>query len=245
MALFVSLVSVAGIVFVIRTLQVFFERGLIRPQVLMKVGISSLVVLISCPILAQTHSFFAFVLLTAMLSLCFLLVWWIERNALTQLNSRLPMFLDVWILNLKMGSSLAAARERALERESDAFQALLRPIFAATASQNAAEHPFLVKKVVHELKEICHATHSGLVRLETLRRFLKQDAEFRRKSGQAVRQTNIQAIMMLILLFALSIFSVNRYGWRQCGDLILISTAVSLCGVWCMKIVARKSKWKI
>nr|HNH44545.1 hypothetical protein [Agitococcus sp.] len=83
--------------------------------------------------------------------------------------------------------------------ESEDLQALLRPIFE-TRGGDRGTHPILTTNIRRELENISLEQHSALPRLENLRQIIRKTADFRRKSGQAVRQTAIQSAFMLILL---------------------------------------------
>jgi hypothetical protein len=173
-------------------------------------------------------------------------VFLLERREIDGLKNEIPLFLDRWILNLRLGSAASAARESALREHSTAFQTLLRPVFnVQKANFSRPHHAILPPAFLHEIENLQREPHSALARLENLRQLLRKSAEFRRRSGQAVRQTAIQSAVMLILLFALIVFSLGRYGWQRCGDLILASLALSMAGVLLMFALSRKTKWKI
>src|SRR5262249_32882328 len=156
----------------------------------------------------------------------------LERREIDVLKSEIAVFLDRWILNLRLGSALPVARESALREHSNAFQSLMRPVFTTRSGVIARDrHALLNPSVMRELEKLHAHPHSALPRLENLRQLLRKSAEFRRKSGQAVRQTAIQSTVMMILLFALMIFTLKRYGWKQSGDLILLSLGLASLGV--------------
>ena len=133
-----------------------------------------------------------------------------------RLRSEIPLFLDRWILNLRLGSALSLAREMALREHSrNSARALAAPYSRAQCAARAESHLLLPPRTLDELERIHKEPHAALMRLENLRHWLRKSSEFRRKSGQATRQTAIQSAVMVCLLFALIGFTVHRYGWRK------------------------------
>jgi Flp pilus assembly protein TadB len=233
-----------GILFVIRTLQIFRERALLSTSSVTKTGITFVCACVNCCFFCARMPFLCTGLTTGCVLLTPFTLILLEKREIFRLRSEIPLFLDRWILNLRLGSALSTAREAALREHSDSLRALLQPLFTAQ-SRCGKGHVLLPKHTLDELERIQNEPHAALARLENLRRWLRKNSEFRRKSGQAVRQTAIQSATMVFLLFALIIFTVHRYGWRQSGDLILAALSLTMIGVLCMCLLARKSRWKI
>jgi Flp pilus assembly protein TadB len=238
--------SLFGIAFVIRTFQIFRARALLSTSFVTKTG----TIFVSAALFGAF--FCAEDILSALFVSCscviaaFALLFFSERRQIDALKSEIPYFLDRWILNLRLGLALNPARERALRDHSDAFQTLLRPLFAAQSLNARPEtHALLTGALVFELERIQREPHAALARLENLRVSLRKADDFRRRSGHAVRQTRIQAQVMLVLLFALIVFSVRRYGWHRISDLVSAAIVLAALGSLCMYLLARKTKWKI
>lgn len=244
MSLICFLQVTLGNLFVIRTVLVFRERGVLHQSIVTKTGTAAMAALAWTPLLSNHSPRFS-TLAGAILAISPLLAFMLsEKRVLRELEGRFPVFVDRWILNLRLGNSAISARDVALREESEAFQALLRPLFQ-TRGDNRPRHLFLPFSVVNELEQICTTTHSALARLENLRQLLRRSAEFRHKSGSAVRQTAIQAVIMLVLLLALVIYTVHRYTWTRVGDLVATSTLLSLTGVALMVRLSQKTRWKL
>jgi hypothetical protein len=124
------------------------------------------------------------------------------------------------------------------------LRALLTPVFLSGAALPRS-HLILPSKFLQELKFLSGSAHSALARLENLREIVRKTEDFRRKSGQARRQTTIQAGVLLVLQFALAVFVYRRHGWQRHSDLIVISFLLAGCGLGWMRLLARKSQWKI
>jgi hypothetical protein len=238
--------SVFGILFVIRTLQIFRARALISTSSVTKTGTAFVCACTATSFFGTQSAFLCFLLNILWVFLTIIVLFLLERREIDTLKSEVPLFLDRWILNLRLGSSLASAREAALRDHSIGFQSLMRPVFAVQNERvRRHQHVLMHISVLCELERLNSEAHSALARLESLRTLLRKTSDFRRKSGQAVRQTVIQSSVMMILLFALMFFTLYRYGWRRSGDLILESAGLSIMGVLIMFILARKTKWKI
>ena len=237
---------VFGNLFVIRTLQIFRARALLSANAVTKIGTlfvcASGCVTFFCfrvPALCFLLNFAALLSTLGILLLC-------ERQQIDALKSEVPLFLDRWSLNLRLGSALPTARDMALREHSEGFQLLVRPLFAThPRGPTRRRHLLFSAAVLGELERLHHEPHAALARLENLRQLLRKTSEFRRKSGQAVQQTAIQSVVMVVLLFALTLFTLHRYGWRRSGDLIIAAQFLSALGIVVMYFLARKTKWKI
>ena len=244
MALILFAISVFGNLSALRILIHFRSRALISSQHLTKIGTGSCVIIICALFFCARDLISAVIAVMCALSVIFFSLWFIERRQIDALKREVPGFLDRWILNMKLGSSLSAARTAALQESHTRVRSLIEPLFMSQAPPSRV-HLILDEKVLPELLELSHSPHSALARLENAREWMRKSDEFRRKSGQAVRQTTIQALVLLILLFALAVFTVQRHGWRRNSDLIKASFVLSGLGIFTMRHLAGKRRWKI
>ena len=233
-----------GNVFVIRILRKFRERSLVSEDSLTKIGTLTLTIISSIGFFPPSRLSFSFSLVAICISAMLLALFSLQRRQIDALKSNFPLFLDRWILNAKLGSSISSARERALIEESVVSQRLLRAFFNSTRAE-CEKHAFLDDHVALELKEIGAQTHQAIARLENLRLHLRRTSDFRRKSGQALLQSRIQMITIGVLVLALQVYDVRRYGWSRVGDFILLSLALSAIGIVVMNILASKRRWRI
>lgn len=245
MPLFLYVQLLIGNLFVIRTLQIFRARALLSASRVTKTGTSFVCAALLATFFAANSLTLSAGLITGVIFLLFATLFLMERREIAQLKADLPVFFDCWILNLRLGFALSAAREGALREQRERFQTLMRPVFTAGSASQRRKHLILSAVLLEEIEFLEREPHSALSRLENLRALLRKSAEFRRKSGQASRQAVIQAIVMVILLIALMGFTLRRYGWKESGDLIVCAGFLSVIGVSVMMWVARKSKWKI
>jgi len=233
-----------GLLFVIRTMHVFRARNVIRANVVTKIGTVMLSALIWSSFCWHGNLFRALLIALTLIVSPLILFFILERKRIAEFKASVPIFLDRWILNLRLGNSVTSARDAALRDECEDLQALLRPVFANRASE-PTEHILLPQNVLKEFAQIAGSTHGALARLENLRDYVRKTSEFRRKSGQATRQTAIQSLVMMVLLFALGVFTVHRYGWTRTADLVTFSALISFIGVALMFYLARKTRWNL
>ncbi len=234
-------VLVIGQMLVIRTQIKISERALISVTTLTKIGTAVLtfnfmIAFALGPTVATISILTISVLHWASLRL-------LELQKLRLIESLFPNFLDRWILNLRLGMSESYSRESALEEMDPHFAKLIRTLFLN--GKTTHDHVLFDSMIKKELKNIATKPHSALNRLENLRSILKKSADFRRRSGQAIRQARIQAVGMVILLLAISFVALRRFGWNKVGDLIGLAVALSCCGGLAMNFLARKRKWKV
>jgi len=237
-------ISMFGNLSALRTLEHFRSRALISSQHLTKIGTGSCALVLCSVFFFARDLFFAALAVISTLFTLYFSLWFFERRQIAILKKDVPGFLDRWILNMKLGSALSSARAAALQDLNARTRTLLEPLFMSANSPGRV-HLILDEKVLAELIELSHSPHSALTRLESVREWMRKSDDFRRKSGQAVRQTMIQATVLLILLIALAVFTVQRHGWRRNSDLITASFILSGLGIFTMRHLSEKRRWKI
>ncbi len=235
--------SMFGILIEIRILRGFRDRSLISTPSLTKIGTAFALLVCFSTRLEPRLSFFAVV--CTLLTLKFFLKS-LESRRIETMLAHFPRFLDHWILNLRVGLAPKLACESALNASEGAFQALVRPVLLTQSPNSSARpHLFLRDRLVQELQQAQNQSHSTIVRLEALRDFVRRESDFRRKSGQALRQASIQSVVMLVLHFALCCFVILRSGWSAAMDLIILSSALTMTGALVLRLLARRIKWTI
>lgn len=238
------LIPAFGILSVMRMSRIFRERAVISTSLVTKTGTITCASAILSGIFAKSHPISAIVGPIAIIATAFSALWIIERRQIDALKSEMPVFFDRWILDLKLGHSLSAARTAALRASSENLRALLEPVFLSR--ERAHEfHPLIDAALMRELTELMRGAGSSLGRLENMRMSLRKWHTFRRKSGQARRQTAIQAAVLLILQVALAAFTIFRHGWGRSFDLVIWSFLLSGVGFMLMHALSRKKSWNL
>lgn len=244
MTLILFAISMFGNLSALHVITKFRTRALISSQDLTKIGTGSCVAMIFAAFYFAREPLFAFFFINiTIIFLIFLLHQW-ERRQIDSLKKQVPEFLDRWILNMKLGQSMSAARAAALSDLDFSAARLLEPLFL-NSNRSPKNHLLLDEKLLRELLNLSQATHSTLMRLENLRDWIRKSENFRRKSGQAMRQASFQSSILVILLIALAVFTIQQHGWRKNSDLIVTSVALTGLGVFTLRHLSRKSRWKI
>lgn len=169
-----------------------------------------------------------------------------EKGVIARLQHEFPLFLAKWRLNLRVGIPATMARERALNDSDETFRTLLRPVFGLTDSKHVpVSHAFLNENCLRELIELQKQSHNTVLRLTEVRASLIRESDFRRKSGQALRQAWIQSLVMVALHFALCVFVGFRSGFLRNFDVIAASTVLTAAGAWFLRLIAGRIRWSV
>jgi hypothetical protein len=243
-AMFLFVISMFGNLSALRFLRIFRSRALISTNVLTKIGTFAFVTMNLAIFFCASDVRTSFIVLVIALITNFFALKSLERRQIDGLKNEIPAFLDRWILNMKLGNAVSTARDAALRDLDARNRALLQPLFASNSGHHE-NHLILDAKIARELLLSAQHPHSALARLENLRQMMRKSEKFRRKSGQAVRQTAIQSSVLLILLACLAIFTIQTRGWHENSDFIIISFLISAVGVAVMRKLARKTRWKV
>lgn len=244
MTIILFALSMFGNLSALRLISVFRDRALISADHLTKIGTGSCVIINLILFFSSREIFFAAISVMSALGVIIFTLWLLERRQIDTLKKEIPCFIDRWILNMKLGKSLSAARTAALSQMSTRTASLISPLFIGSISSRRT-HLILDQKVLNEFLELSESPHSALQRLQSARESMRKSENFRRKSGQAVRQATIQSAVLLFLLIALAMFTVHRYGWRRNSDLLTASLLLSGLNLVCMRYLAGKKRWMI
>ena len=250
MTLLLLVQTMFGNLIVIRILRRFRDRSLISATSLTKIGTAFAALMSFGTFWLSSHAQFLFLALIVCAVVLQVLLKVRENRRIEILVDRFPQFLDRWLLNLRTGSANTSARDRALMSSDDQFRALIKPLFdAASATEQRAQagstHLFLTSHIIHELRAIHAQSHNTVPRLQNLRKSLARESDFRRKSGQALRQSSIQSAVLALMHLALCIFTAFRCGIWACFDLIVISTLLTFAGLLILRLLARRIRWTI
>ena len=122
-----------------------------------------------------------------------------------RLSSALIPLLDSVILGLQSGKSFRISLHTAIENQSGWRRNQLREIYNSlvTAENVIAVKSSLLKDLQTELGEIDRSQNRTVDQVKALRRHLKLQENFRRRSGQVTQQIKMQAIIVTALFVAL------------------------------------------
>lgn len=156
-------------------------------------------------------------------------------------------YLDLVILNIQSGKSMHVSMREATEIQEGWIKNQLKEVhlyvFAEDASPPAKSA--LLKRFSTELHRIAHSQSKYFEQLKALRRELKMQEDFRRRSGQVTQQLKAQAIIVTALYLALLSFIILQFGFFENRKLILLSVIVFKIGLFWMFMIGRRMKWKV
>lgn len=246
MSLNIFVSSMFGIVFVIRILGFFRHRNLISENFLTKIGTIFVLVQICLAIFNHSTPVLVFICHSFSVLALWLVLFLIERRQIDGLRQQMAPFLDRWLLNMKMGMSVTRAAENALLRSSIYFSRAMQAVFESNAPISPHfRHFFLEFSVLQTLISIYRSNSNAYTRLSLLRSDVRESENFRHKSGRAVIQTRTQAIVMLFLQIAISIYVARSYGFIKNSDFILGGGGLAVSSFWLMRIFAKRIRWNI
>lgn len=176
---------------------------------------------------------------------CFPIILRILLNR--RIRRTLIPYLDLVILNVQSGKSMRVSMAEAAEIQDGWIRNQLKEVhlyvFADEASPPAKSA--LLKRFSIELHRIARSQSKYFEQLKALRRELKMQEDFRRRSGQVSQQLKAQAIIVTALYLALLGFVIVQFGFNENRNLIFLSAAIFKSGLFSMFMIGRRMKWKV
>lgn len=166
---------------------------------------------------------------------------------LRRLSVTLIPLLDSLILGLQSGKSFRVSLHFAIESQSGWKRNQLREIynFITTSDASYDTKSALLKDFREELAEIDRSQNRIVDQVKALRRHLKLQENFRRRSGQVTQQIKMQAIIVTALFCALLSFVFVQFGFAENSRLIFSSVLIFILGLFWIFNVGRRMKWKV
>ncbi len=96
-----------------------------------------------------------------------------------------------------------------------------------------------------EFLNIHQHPHQALPRLLALREQLSKLSDFRRRSGQVLMQIRMQAVVLLVMQIALSIFVIWKWGLKNQVGLLILASVLHALGLLTLALMGRKVKWTL
>lgn len=172
-----------------------------------------------------------------------ILRWHLSRRLFLSL---LPL-LDHVILGLQTGKSFRSSLIYAIEMQNGWIRNQLRDLYHSmlNSENNIAMKSALLKDLRAELIEIDNSNQRVLEQVKALRRQLKMQRDFRRRSGQVTQQIKMQAIIVTALFLGLLGFVIFQFGWHENSKIIFFSAFFFILGLIFIFSVGRRMKWKV
>lgn len=163
------------------------------------------------------------------------------------LSAALIPLLDTVILNLQTGKSFRMSLLAAVESQSGWRKNQLREIYNAmtTSEPTISIKCLLIKDFTQELICIERSKNRVIDQVSALRRQLKIQESFRRRSGQVTQQIKMQAIIVTALFCALLLFVIKQFGFFQNRFLIFSASLIFIIGLVWIFNTGRRMKWKV
>lgn len=183
-----------------------------------------------------------------LLSVFLLLLPYLIRQTLEKRTKDLMIpFIDEIVLNIQQGRSLRGSIEQGLKKQNGFFRSQIHELYNSIlfpASNTQFKSPFL-KKICHELTQIDRSQSRCLEQIKMLRRQLRIQENFRRKSRQVSQQSRTQALILTVFQMLLTLFVISKFGWSENFELIITSTFLFLLGLILIFWIGRFSSWKV
>lgn len=164
-----------------------------------------------------------------------------------KLRTALIPFLDCVILNLQAGKSFRFSLQLSVEMQSGWVRHQLAEVCESLQmSKNViAMKSALLKDLRDELVEIDQSQVRCVEQVRALRRSLKMQEGFRRRSGQVTQQIKMQAIIVTLLFFMLLGFVIMQFGFKAHSTWIFLSSIIFLIGLTWIFLMGRRMKWTV
>ena len=157
-------------------------------------------------------------------------------------------FMSGVLLQMSGGISLRESYFEELDSAEEKYRSDLRKVgeivFFSQQIAPTKATPF-VRAVSTELQFANTYPHYARTYLNCYLEVLKKEDDFRRRSGQALRQARAQSGVLGVLYLGILIFVVSNYGWRANQSIIVSSVSLYFVGFLVSKQVLRGYKWKV
>lgn len=244
--LIIFLLSMLGQVLVHRTLAMIarefaISQRVIRSLMILNLAVIALFAAIS-PSPISLWLFIGILLITLKLFPDIFRIFLLRRLS----GALIPMF-DSVILGLQSGKSFRFSLHAAIENQNGWMRNQLREIYNSiiTSEAHIVTKSALLKDLQQELMEVDRSQNRCIDQVKALRRQLKVQENFRRRSGQVTQQIKMQAIIVTALYFALLGFVFVQFGFKEHQYLILSSAFLFISGLVIIFSVGRRMKWRV
>lgn len=167
--------------------------------------------------------------------------------ALSRADEWVLQLLNEFILNLRSGNSLRRSIELTAENQVHPLkkkwiqQTLNHVTFLQQESVQLPPHLLSLLAVLRRCET---SPHLQTNLLENYRWLLLKRSEFRQKSDQAMLQMRVQAAVVVVLYFAISLLARSVFGWEKLKPCFLASMPFLLVGVILNIWIKRSFRWK-
>jgi len=243
---FLFIFFASGLLFVHRMLMQLQQERIFATSTLTKIGtVFFLSLVLFAALMPMRFAMITICVLQAMFSFLMSAVARFRENHFKK--SALAVIEEI-VLSMKTGRSFRHAFEDA-KRSCDAFtQQKLAEIMSLVAFSQQTETSVMskfAKFLVEEFTHVDQKPYRSIQRLEILRTRLKMERNFRRRSGDAVKQVRLQALVLLILYICMFVAVSQHVQLVQYLSLLMTSMMLMLTGYVLMWWLVRSFRWKV
>lgn len=165
-------------------------------------------------------------------------------------RSQIPMkslaFLDLVLLNMKGGQSLRKSLSAATEAEKSWFSSFQLSLMKnLELGQRLETESEWFNVWASEIIQIEKSRNKVVEQLEILRRYTRQEQNFKKKMKNASAGPRAQVFVMSILFFGLNVVAFRNLQTEQLKTLLPMAWFLYFLGVGSIFIVMRSFKWKV
>ncbi len=245
---FAFVITLSALMFAVRIIVRAHRENILSESVLTKIGTAYFCALIFISYICSST---LLVLWFASFAPLIALILFFEFARFTRRRAVYKAFsesLNLTLLKMKSGKSFRQSFTEVINEMHATHAQRMREIFdivVFTQQDKAVLHDHFLTMIVRELRFADQNPHSAITRLQTLRQRIKIEENFRRRSGQALKQVRAQSILMSGLFLAVICFVVSNFGFTRHQHLILISLTLFSCGLFWIHSGGKKLKWKV
>lgn len=236
----------SGIMFAFRISEKLVQQRLIAVEAMTKIGTAYLFCELLAVIFLPAPGFVT-------ISLILHSFLWLAQQTLThwrvhRFQRKFLLILDQVILGMSSGLSFRQSFESAKNRMEPIVQQQLAEIMGHVAfsqQKSSSQTNEFLRDLIEELTLVDQQPHRALQRLQTLRRKLKMEQNFRRRSGQVTQQLRAQAIILSGMYAFLLIFVSQQIGLSRYLNLTLISLMLFSLGLLFILNIGKRFRWKV
>jgi Flp pilus assembly protein TadB len=239
-------IFVCGLLFVFRITKYNNDNKLLNANVFEKLILGNIFLTLLLSVVVFHSVFYIWIVILCAILTIAVTIFVTVKVREKQFRQDFVDYLDRVIALVRTGQGFAHALEHAnystTTRNPKKIQKIVESL--QFAPKSAPKNEFLAE-ILEELRWIQKFPGKTLQRLISFRRNLKIEERFRRRSGRIVRQVAVQVIFLLMLYFALLIFVVSYFGWKENMFLLLLSAGLFSLGLIIFYYLGSRQLWKI
>ncbi len=250
---FSFVIVLSGMLFAVRIATDVIDRyNLLTRSLMTKIGTTYSVQLIAISLILP-HRYVILWTFAFGPQLIFVAVMWALRLFRAhRFRKQFAESLSLLILKMRSGKAFRQAFAEIIQETDKVTEAMvkvrlgeIRDLVVFSQQQNRAPSSEFIQEIVTEFRIADREAHAALRRMQTFRARIRCEDDFRRKSGQILRQIRAQSLLLAGLYFAVLIFVVKRFGFQKNSTCIAFSLFLFACGLTWIWTGGRKIKWKV